>query len=439
MNPKTVKKALKDAIQAMTDCKWLFSARPGKDNTRNRKFPFQKVIPFILSFRGGTLNHEIMDFFGLDPSAGTSSAFIQRRSTILPEAFESLFHNFSRSVDENKLYRGLRLLAVDGSDLQIAANPKDPDSYYPGVNGQRAYNLLHINAMYDLHQHIYVDALVQKSRKADESAALTAMVDRSAIESALLLADRGYESYNNLAHIQEKGWNFLIRIKDGTAGIASGLALPATDEFDIPFHLKLTNKQSNEVKELLKDKNHYKHITNTIRFDYLPRTSRKYDPAVFFELHFRIVRFPISDTACETIITNLDASAFPLHDIKRLYAMRWGIETSFRNLKHTLGLLHLHAKKVEFVLQEIFAKLTMYNFCELITQSVVIRQAQKTHTYKVNFSDAVHICRQFFLGDVPPPILEAMLMRYISPIRPGRKDTRKLTQKSSASFTYRVA
>ena len=362
-----------------------------------------------------------------------------RRSTILPEAFESLFHDFSRSVDENKLYRGIRLLAVDGSDLQIAANPKDPDSYYPGVNGQRAYNLLHINAMYDLHQHIYVDALVQKSRKADESAALTAMVDHSAIESALLLVDRGYESYNNLAHIQEKGWNFLIRIKDGTAGIASGLALPATDEFDVPFHLKLTNKQSNEIKELLKGKNHYGHITNAIRFDYLPRTSRKYDPAVFFELHFRIVRFPISDTACETIITNLDASAFPLHDIKRLYAMRWGIETSFRNLKHTLGLLHLHAKKVEFVLQEIFAKLTMYNFCELITQSVVIRQAQKTHTYKVNFSDAVHICRQFFLGDVPPPILEAMLMRYISPIRPGRKDTRKLTQKSSASFTYRVA
>ena len=397
------------------------------------------MIPFILAFRGGTLNHEIMDFFGLDLSTGTSSAFIQRRSTILPEAFESLFHDFSRSVDENKLYRGLRLLAVDGSDLQIAANPKDPDSYYPGVNGQRAYNLLHINAMYDLHQHIYVDALVQKSRKADESAALTAMVDRSAIESALLLADRGYESYNNLAHIQEKGWNFLIRIKDGTAGIASGLALPATDEFDVPFHLKLTNKQSNEIKELLKDKNHDRHITNAIRFDYLPRTSRKYDPAVFFELHFRIVRFPISDTARETIITNLDASAFPLHDIKRLYAMRWGIETSFRNLKHTLGLLHLHAKKVEFVLQEIFAKLTMYNFCELITQSVVIRQAQKTHTYKVNFSDAVHICRQFFLGDVPPPILEAMLMRYISPIRPGRKDTRKLTQKSSASFTFRVA
>ena len=210
MNPKTVKKALKDAIPAMTDRKWLFSARPGKDNTRNRKFPFQKVIPFILTFRGGTLNHEIMDFLLL---------------TVLTYG----------------------LLPIPMTRIPTIR----------GVNGQRAYNLLHINAMYDLHQHIYVDALVQKSRKPDESAALTAMVDRSAIESALLLAGRGYESYNNLAHIQEKGWKFLIRIKDGTAGIASGLALPAIDEFDVPFHLKLTNKQSNEVKELLKGKNHY--------------------------------------------------------------------------------------------------------------------------------------------------------------------------------------
>ena len=439
MNPKAVKKVLNDTIQAMTDCKWFYSARPGKDNTRNRKFPFHKMIPAILALGSGTLNHEIIDFFGLEPSIGTSSAFIQRRSKIIPEAFEFLFHDFSKNVDENKRFRGLRLLAVDGSDLQIAANPNDPDSYYPGVNEQKAYNLLHINAMYDLQQHIYVDALVQKSRNADESGALTAMVDRSAIDNALLLADRGYESYNNLAHIQEKGWKFLIRIKDGTGGIASGLLLPDTDEFDILFHLNLTNKQTNEAKQLLKDKNHYKFIPNTARFDYLPHKSRKHDPTQFYDLSFRIVRFPISEITCETIITNLDESAFPLQDIKNLYAMRWGIETSFRNLKHTLGLLHLHAKKVEFVLQEIFAKLTMYNFCELITQSVVIQQAQRKYTYKVNFSDAVHICRQFFLGEVPPPIVEALLMKYISPIRPGRKDTRKLTQKSSVSFTYRVA
>ena len=439
MKPEAVKRALNATIQAITDYKWLYSVRPGRDNTRNRKYPFEKIISAILAFRSGTLNREIMDFFGLDPNIGTSSAFIQQRSKILPEAFEHLFQHFTSQVDENKIYHGLRLLAVDGSDLQIAANSGDPDSYYPGINGQKSYNLLHINAMYDLLQHTYTDAVIQKSRNSDESGALTDMVDRSGIEQALLLADRNYESYNNLAHIQEKGWYFLIRIKDNTAGIVSGLILPDKDEYDVPFHIHLTRKQTNSIKELLKDKNHYKLVTATQRFDYLPQTSRKHDPTVFYDLSFRIVRFPISDTMCETIITNLNAEQYPLSEIKRLYAMRWGIETSFRDLKHTLGLLHLHAKKVEFILREIFAKLTMYNFCELITQPVVIQQGEKKYAYKVDFSDAVHVCFEFFLGKIPPPNVEAKLMRYISPIRPGRKDARKQTQKTAVSFTYRIA
>ena len=71
--------------------------------------------------------------------------------------------------------------------------------------------------------------------------------------------------------------------------------------------------------------------------------------------------------------------------------------------------------------------------------NVSFRAAILLSADKVNFSDAVHICKQFFLGAVPPPIVEALLMRHISPIRPGRKDARKLTQKPSVSFTYRVA
>lgn len=114
-------------------------------------------------------------------------------------------------------------------------------------------------------------------------------------------------------------------------------------------------------------------------------------------------------------------------------------DAAIDDLKYTLALRHLHAKKVEFILQEIFAKLIMYNFCELITRSVVIQQGSKKHTYKVNFSDAVHICLQFFRGDIPPPDVEVLLLRFISPIRPGRKDARKLSRKSSVNFVYRVA
>lgn len=439
MTPIAAKEALTNSIQALTDYKWFFSSRPGKDFSRNRKLSFEKMIYGILGLSNKTLNQELQDFFNFDPALPTSSAFIQQRAKLVPETFETLFHFFTGRIRPDASQIEFPFLAVDGSDLQIAANPNDPDSYFPGTNGQKHYNLLHINAMYDLYNHLYVDALVQKRRNFDESGALTAMVDRSIIPRALLIADRGYESYNNLAHIQEKGWNYLIRIRDGNHGIGSGLNLPCEDEFDVPFSLNLVRKQTNEAKELLKDRNHFRFIASSTRFDYLPAKSRKHAPFVFYTLPFRIVRFRISDSTFETIITNLDQESFPASEIKKIYAMRWGIETSFRELKYTLGLLHLHAKKVEFVLQEIFAKLIMYNFCEVITQSVVIQQGIRKHAYKVSFPDAVHICLHFFRGNVSPPNVEALLLMYVSPIRPGRKDTRKLSPKPSVSFIYRVA
>lgn len=30
----------------------------------------------------------------------------------------------------------------------------------------------------------------------------------------ILIADRGYEVYNNMAHIEQKGWKYLIRVKN---------------------------------------------------------------------------------------------------------------------------------------------------------------------------------------------------------------------------------
>ena len=397
------------------------------------------MIQSILCMGAGSLSNEMMDFFGYGEELATTSAFVQKRAKILPEAFEYLFAHFTKKFEESITYRGFQLLAVDGSDFLTAANPKDPESYFPGTEGQKPYNLLHLNALYDVVRHVYVDAFLQKRRCADECGALVSMTDRSKLKNVLLMADRGYESYNALAHIQEKGWKFLFRIKNGAGGIVSGLELPENPVFDVSFTLNLTNKQSNDVKQLLTDKNHYKFIPNTTRFDFLPKHSKWHDPAVFYPLSFRIVRFPISKDTSETIITNLDADRFPPSELKQLYAMRWGIETSFRDLKYTVGLQHFHAKKTEFVQQEIFARLTMYNFYELITQSVVIQQKSRKYPYKVNFSAAVHICREFFLRDLTPSRVEALLTKFISPVRHGRSSPRKLKNKHPFGFTYRVA
>lgn len=330
MKPKRVKKLLMSGIRTVADNSDEFCVHPGRNFTRNRKLPFEKVIKTVLGMESKGLTNELINEFDSTPDMPSASAFVQQRCKIKPEAFKAIFDEFtSKLIDETS--GAVRILAVDGSDLQIATNPDDLDSYQPRSDGGKPHNLIHLNALYDLKQNIYMDVVVQGRNKMNEHSALQEMVDRSAIPKALVVADRGYESYNNMAHIQEKGWYFLIRIKDGKHGIKAGLELPESDEFDEKISLKLTRKQTNEVKALLEDRNHYRFIATNTPFDYLKKKSRKHEPTEFYELGFRIVRFKVTDGLYETVLTNLDENEYTAGKLRELYAARWGIETSFRN------------------------------------------------------------------------------------------------------------
>ena len=297
-----------------------------------------------------------------------------------------------------------------------------------------------MDAVFDLLQHTYVDAELNGKRGFDECGTLRKMVDRSPAQNVIMIADRNYENYNLMAHIQEKGWKYLIRIKDiHSSGIAASLPLPDKNEFDVFFPMHLTRRQNAEAKQRLLDKNSYKLLLASTKFDFLPAQNRKHDPFSSYYLPFRIVRFPISENSFEVVITNLDPENFSSEELKRLYGMRWGIETAFRELKYTIGLLHFHAKKVEYICQEVFARLIMYNFSELITSHVVIQKTNRKYPCKANFSVAVQVCRQFLLGNVSPPDVEAVIRRHLSPIRTGRSRPRNMAAKKAVSFLYRVA
>ena len=436
-----VKRKMDEVLDQLCKVSWMFSAQPGKDFSRNRKLSFPKIVSFLLAMEGGTLTTELLKHFGCSPDTASASALVQQRKKLAAETFPALFDLFVRKTQPLKLYKGFRLLAADGSDIRIPSNPEHTASHYPGTNGQASYNILHLDAIYDLLQCTYQDASLSGDRDANERSVLCQMVDRSSIQNALIIADRGYESYNVMAHIQQKGWKFLIRIQDSVTsrGIAAGLTLPDKDEFDIPIDLSLTTRSTNEVMQLCKDKNRYRYIPSSVVFDFLPKKNSKHDPTIFFMLHFRIVRFKIAEGIYETVLTNLDPLTFPQKELKKLYNMRWGIETSFRELKYTVGLLHFHAKKVEYIYQEVFARLIMYNFTELVTSHVIIQKNHAKYAYKANFAVAVHVCRQFFLGNVSPPDVEALILRHVSPIRPGRSRPRKMTVKHAVSFIYRVA
>ena len=438
MKPKYVRKLLNSEINRVASNPKDYCVNSGINFTRKRKLPMKKMLSGIIGMQSGSLTNELIDLFDASPEAPIASAFAQQRNKIKPDAFKSIFDGFSDN-NINELSIEMPILAVDGSDIQIATDPNDSDSYFPGTNGQKDYNLLHLNALYEVNHQVYVDSIIQKAKNKNEHKALQEMIDNSSISKALVIADRGYESYNNLAHIQEKEWFYLIRIKDGMHGIKQGLTLPDENEFDVDFTLKLTRKQTKETKELFKDRNHYRFVPGNATFDYLPVKNRKSDPTKFYELKFRIVRFPISEDTFETIITNLDVDAYPMLKIKELYASRWGIETSFRDLKYTIGMLNFHSKKVMCIQQEIYAHMIMYNFVQMITSHVVITKKQRKHTYKANFSVATHICRLFYREKTTSPNLETIIAKNLIPIRSDRHRERKLKVQTFRGFLYRVA
>ena len=245
------------------------------------------------------------------------------------------------AIEPPETESGLRILAVDGTEIQTPTDPDDSDSYYPGANGQQPYNMIHLNALYDLLRRTYIDAVIQKSRNQHERKALIEMIEASSVEKALVIADRGYESYNTMAHIHEKGWFYLMRIKDGKNGIVSGLSLPDTDEFELDLTMNLTRSCTKQVKRLFEDRNHYRFVPCNVNFDYLPKLDGRYGTEpVFYSLTYRVVRIRISEELTETLVTNLPQEQYPPKKLKELYALRWGIETSFRSLKYTVGMLH---------------------------------------------------------------------------------------------------
>lgn len=243
----------------------------------------------------------------------------------------------------------------------------------------------------------------------------------------IIIADRGYESYNNIAHCQEKKWNYIIRSKE-SYGIK--YKIPDKKTFDIDTLFTLTRRKTKDTMSLIKNNpERYRWLPAGTTFDYLSPHDNK-----MYNLPVRIVRFMISDTHSETIFTNLSRDEFPPEVLKELYKARWGIETSFKELKYNIGLASFHSKKNNLIFQEIFSKLAMYNIVAMIAYS---------HTYpenkRINFAKVVVLCRKFILEKISETSLLKMISKCISPIRPGRNFQRNFQLKIPFGFVYRIS
>lgn len=221
-----LRKPLFNFINRICEKRSFSFVSPDKDFSRCGKFTPQDIFKCLLTMEGSALSHELLNYFNFCTNAPTKSAFVQARAKIRHDVFEALFYDFAAAAHKDNLFKGYRLLACDGSDVHIPTNPEDKGSYH---HGTKPYNLLHMNALYDLMTCTYTDAVIQKRFDWNEHSSFIEMAKHHSGDNSLVIfiADRGYESYNNMAHITEQGHFFLIRICDSkTNSIVSTLELP---------------------------------------------------------------------------------------------------------------------------------------------------------------------------------------------------------------------
>ena len=103
-------------------------------------------------------------------------------------------------------------------------------------------------------------------------------------------------------------------------------------------------------------------------------------------------------------------------------------------------LIDLGRSKYDGILQEINARMILYNFCELVTSHTVVKTSKNTkHVYKINFATAVNICRAYLKHDGNETESMLLIQKYLTPVRYNRKYPIHLIPKRNRDFMYRVA
>lgn len=430
-----------------------FVVNPGVDFTRVRKLTFFHMLYIFLLMGCGVISSGMRDYFKNIPlDIPSKSAFIQARAKILPEVFHKLLSLFNAAFPMTQtldlsLLNGFtpnestphefRILAIDGTDIEISHNPDDPLTYHPPRKGdERGYNSIHTTVLYDPINKIFLDSVTQPEKEKNEYAAACELINNYDFSLSpspdILTADRGFCSYNTLYTFDARGLYYVVRGKDTNAGGILGTSF-LDDELDVTKKLILSRTSSKKKIQHPELADQYRTIAKNVRFDFFTEDQPE------CELTVRVVRFQLESGEYENLITNLPADLYPVEVLKQIYFIRWGIETAFRDLKHILGDENFHSKNWKYVEEELTSRMIMYNYTAVITSKIEVTKKGRKYDYKINMAEAFKICKDLFAGKITPGNAELEISKHLTAIRPGRSFKRRPKGHMPPTFNYRCA
>ena len=398
------------------------------DFTRERKVGFVLLVSIILNMVRRSTQLELDDFRerfmpeSANLTSYTKQSFSESRKKLSPKAFtmlnDAVVREFYRE-EGYKTYRGFRLLAIDGSKMEVPDNRETRETYGCATNSVEGWQAARAmtSCLYDLENKLVISAVLGRYASDERQfakiniAKLLELMPPTSLTQNLVLGDRGYPSLDIFTFMMAKGIRFLMRVSDPFLKEVNGTtAQDETVEISISkSRARVLEQHDNPCPE-----------GTTIKL--------------------RVLRITLDNGKTEVLVTDLSEDELPFEDAVTLYFKRWGLETRYDDFKNKFEEENISGERPQVIEQDFHATIYLANMSSFIEQDAqeevdVACANRKYDEYRVNKNILVGKLKyqliELLLEDDSDKRaamfqrLQAALVRNVVPVIPGRSFPRR--------------
>lgn len=356
----------------------------GRTEQRQRLLPARVVVYYVLglSLFSQCAYEEVMRMLveGLSWEAGwanewnvpTKAALFKARARLGPEPLEALFRDcavpLATKRTKGAFYKRWRLMSLDGTCLDVADTVANEAAFgRPGSkreNSFGAFPQIRIVGLAECGTHAIIDAVIGKYHEAEQR--LVPALFGSFVPSMLVLADRGFFSFDLWKKAQETGADLLWRTK------SNHILAVQRRLVDGSFLSSIYPSQADRRR------NRGAVSVRVVEYQLDPASSPQGG----------------EDTTYRLLTTILDPKRAPARDLAALYPERWEFETALDELKthQRSPRVVLRSKMPEGVTQEAYGYLCVHYAIRWLMHSVA--DQARADPDRLSFTRALRVARR---------------------------------------------
>lgn len=365
-------------IREAIDAEWIEQAlhATGKASLRRRRLPAEQVLWLVLGialFRERSIVEVAAKLDLALPGArgltAASSSISEARNRLGEEPLAWLFartaQEWTAPSAQRHLWRGLNLYAIDGTCLRLPDSEANRQHFgaLSGKRGVAAYPQARLVVLMAVRSHLILQA--QLGACTTDERVLAEQVLPALPPQSLLIMDRNFLVATTLLGLQEKGQQWLVRLrKDRKLRLLREIA---------PGDCLVELSVSAEARKSRPD---------------LPKTYC----ARAISYHFPGAEGP------QVLLTSLlDPQQYPAEEIVALYHERWEIELGYDEIKTEVLLQRetLRSQSPKMLEQEIWGLLLVYNLVRLEMEQVAHKA--EVSPSRISFVAALRLIRDEWL------------------------------------------